>query len=47
MGVRSNENKWMNSYIKQCADSQDPSLPRLQIIGNGDVFDNDVNIENK
>ena len=37
-----NENKWMNSYIKQCADSQDPSLPRLQIIGNGDVFDNDV-----
>ena len=34
----------MNRYIKQCAESQDPSLPRMQIIGNGDVFDNEVGI---
>ena len=29
-------------YIKACAKSQDADLPRLQVIGNGDVFDNEV-----
>ena len=47
LGVSEWMSEWMNRYIKQCAESQDPSLPRMQIIGNGDVFDNDVSIENE
>ena len=32
----------MCRYIQQCVNSQDPLLPRMQVIGNGDVFDQDV-----
>ena len=32
----------MNRYVKSCAQSQLPGLPRLEVIGNGDVFDNEV-----
>ena len=36
--------RFVISYIQQCAESQDPNLPRMQVIGNGDVFDNDVGV---
>ena len=31
-----------NRYIEACARSQDASLPRMQVIGNGDIFDSEV-----
>ena len=34
--------KVRNRYIKACAKSQDARIPRLQVIGNGDIFDNEV-----